>query len=135
MPLPVTEEERQTLRTYLIRDKLFLKALYECDNNLTKQQILESANETNLCTLIKYLHFYAIGDFYLGAQNSIPILMKFSCLDEYLCKTLGSERKTSVLLSSSKETKLKFLLKLKKIYCYLLHPLMNRSVRHDYYCG
>jgi hypothetical protein len=116
---------RDQVKTYLIRVKGFLKTLYESENHLTKCRILQSADDTKLNTLIKYLHFVATGEIHMTANNFAVI--KESKRLPLIVKTVEQKTKTLNLLQSPRETKLKFLLKLSQIYSQLLYALFNEQ--------
>ena len=50
------------MKSYLIRDKGFLKELYEGNNPLKNKKVLQSAEDSELNTLIKFLHFLSNGE-------------------------------------------------------------------------
>lgn len=52
---------KDNLKLCLLRDKTFLKSLYEGPDSLKNVKILISAEDTQLNTLLKYLHFLANG--------------------------------------------------------------------------
>ena len=49
---------KDRLKSYLLRDKGFLKELYEGSNYLSKKHRLQVSEDSELNTLIKYLYFY-----------------------------------------------------------------------------
>lgn len=51
---------QENVKSCLIRDKAFLKSLYE-GNLLENRKILSVANDTELDTVLKYLHFLSNG--------------------------------------------------------------------------
>jgi hypothetical protein len=116
---------RDQVKTYLIRDKGFLKAIYEGENHLMKRRILQSADDTKLNTLIKYLHFVANGEIEITANNFLVI--KESKKLPFIVKMVEKKTKTMNLLQSPREIKLKFLLKLSQIYSQLLYALFNEQ--------
>ena len=59
----------QTLRSYLIRDKGFLKSLYEGENKVKNNRILMVACDTKLNTLIRLLHFITNGEIKIKREN------------------------------------------------------------------
>jgi hypothetical protein len=114
---------KDQVKTYLIRDKGFLKELYEGENHLTKRRVLQHADDTKLNTLIKYLHFVATGEIHV-TTNNFKVITDSKKLT-LITKTV--EKKSNVLqfLQTSRENKLKFLLKLSQIYPQLLFALFN----------
>jgi hypothetical protein len=116
---------RDQVKSYLIRDKGFLKTLYESENHLAKRRILQLSDDTKLNTLIKYLHFVATGEIHMTANNFAVI--KESKKLPLIVKTVEKKMKTFNLLQSPREEKLKFLLKLSHIYSQLLYGLFNEQ--------
>ena len=116
---------REHVKSYLIRDKGFLKALYESENHLTKRRILQHSDDSKLNTLIKYLHFVSNGEIHMTSKNFAVI--KESKKLPLIVKTVEQKRKAIVFLQASRETKLKFLLKLCYIYSELLYALFNEQ--------
>lgn len=51
----------ELLKAMLIRDKGFLYSLYEGPNILKNKRVLINANDSQLNTLLRYLHFVASG--------------------------------------------------------------------------
>ena len=114
---------KDVLKSCLIRDKGFLKELYEEPDFNRKKKKLQTADDTELNTLIKFLHFLSNGDIPMKKQNieAIKESKKLTLI------TKKVERKSSVanLLKNNRVFKLKFLLQLNKIYSFLLYPLFN----------
>ena len=54
--------QHEQLKNLMVRDKLFLKELYEGNDIEQKKQILNFASDSKLNTLIKFLHFLTNGD-------------------------------------------------------------------------
>ena len=57
------------MKSLLIRDKQFLKELYEGENFLKKKRLLTFANDAHLNTLLKLLHFLANGQIKIKKEN------------------------------------------------------------------
>lgn len=116
MPLP-----KETLKAYFIRDKLFLKSLFEGPNSLKNRRLILSANEGEIDTLIKYLHYLANGKIRIGAENFSNV--RRSRKLTHLRKEFESETKISDLLLADDINKRAILLKLSTSYPDLLAPL------------
>ena len=116
---------RDQVKTYLIRDKGFLKSLYEGENHLMKRRILQSCDDSKLNTLIKYLHFVASGEIKIKSSN-FQILHESKIL-KIIVKHVEKKAKVLALLRGSRITKLQFLLKLTKVYGPLLFALFNEQ--------
>jgi hypothetical protein len=111
---------KDVMKTYLIRDKGFLKSIYESQNS---RKLLQTAEDSELKTLILFLHFLANGEIHLKKEN-------FDKLNEFKKLSIlrkSVEKKTRVLnlLKSSRVVKITFLLKLLKVFPFLLYPLFN----------
>jgi hypothetical protein len=54
--------DKDMLKSYLIRDKVFLKSLYDPNSAIArKKKILSTASDTELDTLLHYTHFVTTG--------------------------------------------------------------------------
>lgn len=115
----VTKEQMKTL---LIRDKPFLKDLYEGTNSLNKKRLLMFANDEKLDTLIKYLHFLATGQISLKKDHFNQLTLRTVNL---LKRNVEKKPKLLFLIESDRNVKLKFLLKLTNVYNLLLDTLFN----------
>jgi hypothetical protein len=116
---------KETMKSLLIRDKLFLRELYEGPNPLKNIRILRGANDTQLDTLLKFLHFLANGEIKIKKEN-FEIIEREKKLKLIKAKV---ERKQNLnkLLKSDRSDKLKFLNKLSNVYGALLYTLFNET--------
>jgi hypothetical protein len=57
------------MKILLIRDKSFLKSLYEGSNPLKNKRLLNSSNDRQLDTILKYLHFVSNGHIKIKKEN------------------------------------------------------------------
>jgi hypothetical protein len=61
---------KEQVKECLVRDKGFLRELYENGNSAYRiKQILFTSNDSKLTTLIKFLHFLANGEIPIKAEN------------------------------------------------------------------
>ena len=60
---------KETLKNYLIRDKGFLRELYEGDNKLKNNKTLNAASDVKLNTLVRFLHFLSNGEIKIKKEN------------------------------------------------------------------
>ena len=116
---------KETFKTYLVRDKGFLKELYESDNSSRTIRILNFTNDSKLNTLIKLLHFISNGEIRIKKVN-FEIIQNQKKL-HLIKKAVEKKAALKRLLSSGRETKIKFLKKLSSVYSALLHSLFNAS--------
>ena len=116
---------RQTLRSYLIRDKGFLKSLYEGQSRQRNNQILNVACDSKLNTLIRLLHFISNGEIKIKRENFEIIQQnrKLALLKKHVEKKAPLNR----LLQGERVEKLKFLRKLSSIYSAILYFLFNEN--------
>lgn len=59
----------ELLKAMLIRDKGFLYTLYEGSNILKNKRLLTNASDSQLNTLLRYLHFVASGKIPIKKEN------------------------------------------------------------------
>ena len=57
------------MKSLLLRDKGFLKLLYEGNNPLKNKKVLQTAEDSELNTLIKFLHFLSNGEITVKKNN------------------------------------------------------------------
>lgn len=115
--------DKDTVKNQLVRDKEFLRQLYETHNQVQANQIIIFASDPQLNTLIKFLHFLSTGEITIKKENfsEISRAKKVQILKKFV------EKKTSVqqMLRSERKLKINFLKKLSTIYPYLLYCLFN----------
>ncbi len=116
---------KEVLKSCLIRDKGFLKELYQEPEVAKIRKTLQTADDTELNTLIKYLHFLSNGEIPVKKNNFEAI--RDSKKQTLITKKVEKKSRLQDLLKSSRIIKLKFLLQLVKIYSNLLYPLFNRQ--------
>jgi hypothetical protein len=116
---------KDILKACLIRDKGFLKELYQEPDFTKNRKTIQTADDSEINTLIKFLHFLSNGEIPMKKNNFEAI--KQSKKQALITKTVEKKSRVLVLLKSPRVTKLKFLLQLTKIYSFLLYPLFNRE--------
>jgi hypothetical protein len=117
--------DKKLMRSYLIRDKGFLKELYTGVESSKNKRLLYFADDGQLNTLIKYLHFLAIGEIEIK-KNTFEIIEKSNKLKVITRKVEGLKA-TQTLVNSQRSQKLFFLNQLVDIYSALLYPLFNED--------
>jgi hypothetical protein len=60
---------KETVKSYLIRDKAFLRELYEGNDRVKNNRILNVTSDTKLNTLIRFLHFLSNGEIKIKKEN------------------------------------------------------------------
>jgi hypothetical protein len=116
---------KEVLKSCLIRDKGFLKELYQEPDPARNRKTLQTADDSQLNTLIKYLHFLSNGEIPMKKINFQAI--KESKKQVLITKKVEKKTRVNDLLKSSRMIKLKFLTQLIKIFSFLLYPLFNRQ--------
>ena len=116
---------KDTLKSYLIRDKAFLRDLYEGEGRLKNNRILTFASDSKLNTLIRLLHFIANGEIKIKRVNFevIQANKKLKLIKKNVEKRAAVNR----LLKSERDQKLKFLKQLSSIFSALLYCLFNET--------
>lgn len=60
---------KDNMKQCLVRDKSFLRELYESNNSVKSKRILNFASDLKLNTVIKFLHFLANGEIKIKQEN------------------------------------------------------------------
>jgi hypothetical protein len=60
---------KDTVKQCLVRDKEFLRELYQSNNSQQTKRILNFASDLKLNTVIKFLHFLANGEIKIKKEN------------------------------------------------------------------
>ena len=116
---------KETLKSYLIRDKAFLRELYESPNKIASNRILNFANDTKLNTLIKFLHFLATGEIPIKRSN-FELIQTHKKLT-YIKRQVEKKSVVLKLVKADREAKIKFLKNLSNIFAPLLYCLFNEN--------
>jgi len=117
--------EQQQLKSLLLRDKEFLKSLYESQSPSRAKNIINSASDQKLNTLLKFLHFLVNGKIKLKKEHFDALKIHHV---KAVKKALESSKTFKRLLKDERETKLKLLLKLASSYNFLLYTLFNQII-------
>ena len=115
---------KEVMRSYLLRDKAFLRQLYEGTNPVANNRILTVSSDSKLNTLIRYLHFVSNGEIKIKRQNFDKIPSnKLNLIRRNVEKKAALAR----LIRGEREAKIKFLKKLSSVYGALLYVLFNEG--------
>ena len=112
------------LKGLMLRDKQFLKELYEGSSAELKKKTLTFASDVKLNTLIKFLHFLTNGHICMKKDNFEQIPTKNL---KYLRKCVEKKAAFSRLLKAERSEKLKVLKSQASIYQLLLYCLFNEE--------
>ena len=113
---------REQFKSYLQRDKNFLKELFESDSLVKSRRILNFASDSELNTLIKYFHLVCNGEIPIKKQNFDALEKKHFNVIKKNFEKKGSLQK---LLQNSRKMKLLLILKLAPAFSNLLAPLFR----------
>ena len=113
----------ESFKPYLIRDKAFLRELYEGQDRVRNNKLLNFTSDTKLNTLIKFLHFLSNGEIKMK-KSDFEIIQEHKKLN-FIKKHVEKQAALRRLLQSERNEKLKFLKKLSSIYSFLLGCLFN----------
>lgn len=112
---------KESLKALFIRDREFLRALFEGPNPLKNKRLLASASESQIETLIKYLHYLSNGKIRIAKENfqNLKKKRKFN----YLKENFESQVVADNLIHSDLSIKQQKLLSLSTAFPDLLAPL------------
>lgn len=116
--------DHEKFKSLLVRDKDWLERLYSIQSLPMRKNVLNSASDKKLDTLIKFLHLLSSGNIKMFKKN-FESLQKAQI--QFLRKNF--EKKTSAhhLLSLEREEKLKILNRLCRVLPFLLYTLFNEN--------
>ena len=111
---------KEQFKTYLQRDKTFLKELFESDSVVKSKRILTFATDAELNTLIKYLHFVSNGEIPIKKNNFEAVSKKYLSV---IKKNFEKKNSLQQLLQNSRKIKLVLLIKIVPSFSNVLAPL------------
>jgi len=110
------------MKSLLQRDKEFLKNLFKSDSIQKSRRLINFATDSEITTLMKYLHFISNGEIPIKKEN-------FNALEkrhlQLIKKKFVNKQSLFQALQLSRKDKLQILLKLIKIFPHLLSPLFR----------
>ena len=110
----------QQFKTYLQRDKGFLKELFESNSVSKSKNLLNFSSDSELTTLIKYIHFVASGEIKIKKKNFDSLGNRSFAVIRKNFEKKGALQKVN---QSVRKDKIKILLKLVPSFSNLLAPL------------
>ena len=113
------------MKNYLVRDKGFLKELYSAQDISRNKRILFTADDGQLNTLLKYLHFLANGE--IAVKKHIFEIIEKSKKLKLITAKVEKLARVQQLVNGSRSSKITFLTHLCPIYFALLYPLFNED--------
>lgn len=119
---------KEILKGLLIRDKQFLRSIYEGPNVLKNKRVLNATDDAQINTLLKYLYCVTNGIIEINESNFMQIKKK-KALFNLLQTKLDTKNDLQLLLSGKRIEKLNFILKLSPILPYLMYGLFNLELK------
>lgn len=116
--------DKDSVKGQLVRDKEFLRELYQTVDVHKSKQILIFASDSQINTLIKFLHFLSNGDIKISKDNFNEIVKNRKLT--ILKKSVEKKAAVNRILKASRKVKLDFLKKLSTVYPHLLYCLFNQ---------
>ena len=110
----------EQFKTYLQRDKQFLKELFESNSVSKSKNLLSFASDSELSTLTKYIHFVASGEIKIKKKNFDSLGSRVFSL---IRKNFEKKSALHKINQSVRKDKIKILLKLVSSFSDLLAPL------------
>jgi len=111
------------LKPLLLRDKEFLRELYQSESASHAKNILNFASDSKVNTLLKFMYMVSNGQIKVKKENFEKLSNNHL---KQLKKHLDSKSALQRLLSSERKTKLQFLNKYNSVFHDLLFTLFNR---------
>ena len=114
----------ERFKSYLVRDKSFLKELYESTSQSKSRRLITFANDGEISTLMKYLNLLCTGVIKIRSSNFDRIENRhLSAFKRHFEKKSAFSK----LLQSQRKEKIKILAKFASVYPHLLSPLFNET--------
>jgi len=110
------------MKSFLQRDKQFLKELFKFDSSAKCKRILNFATDLEINTLIKYFHFVSNGEIHIKKENFENLGKKHMV---FIRKRFESKKHVQQILQQSRKFKLQLLTKLTPVFCDILTPLFR----------
>ncbi len=114
-------KDKETLKSQLIRDKAFLRDLYDGPNPLKNRRLIFAATDAQLNSLIKFIYYVCNGKITIDALDFESIKKKKTLA--FLKKKTDNKNQVQELLYKEIQLKKELLLKLSIIYPNLLSTL------------
>lgn len=116
---------RDQIKSLLIRDKDFLKSLYESNSVARAKNVLSFASDQKLNTLIRFLHLLASGEIKIKKEHFDALKKRHL---NAVNKNLESKKMLRTLLNGEREVKLQVLTKFCAVFRELLFTLFNQII-------
>lgn len=110
------------MKSLLLRDKEFLRELYESNNLYRTKKLLENASDAKLNTLIRYFHFISNGEISIK-KHHFELLSKKQL--NLIRKNFEKKSSLTNLLNEERSVKLKLIKVFSSVYSSVLSPLFN----------
>ena len=114
---------KDQMKALLIRDKEFLKSLYDSKSSPNAKNILKFASDSKLNTLLKFIHLVCTGEIKIR-KDYFKVLEKkhLKVVEKYFESKAAIKR----LLTEDRRRKLNTLIKFSEVFHELLFTLFNQ---------
>lgn len=116
--------DQDRFKQQLIRDKEWLRELYQSNSQPNTKRVLNNASDTKLDTLCKFIHLLSNGAIKISKDNFDNLAKRHMRI---IRKDFESKSAIKRLLKSERMVKLKKLNKFVPIFSFLLFTLFNRQ--------
>jgi len=113
--------DKEQLKSRLVHDKAFLRALYVGPNPLKNRRLIFAATDSQLDTLIKFIFYVCNGEISIDTSDFQAIKKKKKL--SFLKRNFEDKNKIDEILFKELEFKKDLLLKLSPVYPNLLSTL------------
>jgi len=111
-------------RQLLLRDKEWLRDLYQSDSTSKVKRYLNFASDSKLDTLIKFIHLLSNGVIKMTKENFSAIGKSYL---RFIKRNFEAKKAVTLLINSERTVKLSKLNKLAAVLKFLLYTLFNRN--------
>lgn len=115
---------KEQFKSQLMRDKLFLKELYESNSFSKSKRILYFASDPEIATLLRYFHLVSNGEIKIKKENFEAIRNSHIAA---IKRNFEKNAKFQAVLRLTRKEKIKILAKFISAFNHLLAPLFNES--------
>lgn len=117
---------KEQMKSLLLRDKEFLKSLYESNSSSKTKNVLSFASDQKLNTLLKFIHLVANGEIKVKKEHFESLTSRHLLT---IRKHIESKSSLKKILNGERQVKLQILNKLSPVLHYILYTLFNRILQ------
>jgi len=114
--------DNSRFKALLVRDSEWLESLYSANSNPHRRQLISTASDKKIDTLIRFLHLLSTGDIKMHKKNFDALSKRHV---QFLKKEFEKKAAFKRLINSDRIIKVQKLLKLLQVFPFLLYTLFN----------